>query len=279
MNRIKRFIKQTVLSILGLENARKMFKTVSDPLNANQQITFSTPTDRLDSRANSLADKEPGTIAWLDNTLQPSDIFYDIGANVGIYTLFSANRISKEGKVFAFEPHAPNFNTLIENIMTNDKADRVMPLSFALGDSDSVQPFLYKNVESGSSGSQLSESPISDSKDMHEKAELTELKASYSIDGLISKKIISAPNLIKIDVDGNELNIVKGMTKLLKSKNKPRSIQIEVDPTLKKEVVGIMESSGYGIDHIHFTKKGQRLVDAGQSPDSYPHNIVFKPNK
>jgi len=275
MKKIKNFIRRTVLSLLDLEDARKLVKTVVDPLNTNKKITFTIPTYRLDSRANSLANKEPGTIRWLDNNLKEDDIFYDIGANVGIYTLFAANRLSDKGKIVAFEPHAPNFNTLIENILLNDMGQRTIPVSFALGDSNKIQPFLYRNIESGSSGSQLSESPASNSEKIQALTQLTELKQTYTLDSLVKDKVILPPDLIKIDVDGNELNIVKGMTILLKSTNKPRSVQIEVDPELKRDVLKEMEACGYKVDHLHFTRKGQQLIDQGHSPDAYPHNIVF----
>ncbi len=62
--------------------------------------------------------KEEGTIAWLENTIKPNDIFYDIGANLGLYSLKAA-KMHDSVKVFAFEPHKINFATMVRNFDNN----------------------------------------------------------------------------------------------------------------------------------------------------------------
>ena len=54
-------------------------------------------------RARSFNDKEPEMLNWLDETLHDGDVFFDVGANVGIYSLYTALRNPKT-KVYAFEP-------------------------------------------------------------------------------------------------------------------------------------------------------------------------------
>lgn len=277
MNRIKQFLKRIVFSLLDIELEKNNWTEVSDPLDPEKKIVFSTPTNRTVSRAHTLVDKEPGTVAWLNKELRKNDIFYDVGANIGIYSFFAANRLGK-GKVISFEPHASNFSILIENIFLNQKGETIIPLNVALGDKNHIQDFHYKNIEPGSSGSQLLESPVVAMKELDKRVKIKELKSSFSLDRLVEDKVLKMPNLIKIDVDGNELNIVKGMVNILNSKKKPRSIQIEVDPFVKKKVISFMKKNGYKIDHIHYTKKGQRLIDEGNDPEAYPHNLVFVPS-
>lgn len=66
-------------------------------------------------RAETILEKEPGTIRWLDR-IQPGDVFYDVGANIGVYSLYAAKR---GAKVYAFEPHALNALHLARNATMN----------------------------------------------------------------------------------------------------------------------------------------------------------------
>jgi hypothetical protein len=57
--------------------------------------------------------KEPGTCEWIDREVKPGDVFYDIGANIGVYSIMAARRVGETGRVFAFEPHSGNFSRLL----------------------------------------------------------------------------------------------------------------------------------------------------------------------
>src|SRR5262249_11802872 len=52
--------------------------------------------------------KEPGTCEWIDRTVREGGDFYDIGANIGVYSILAGHR-GPSGRVVAFEPHAGNF--------------------------------------------------------------------------------------------------------------------------------------------------------------------------
>jgi hypothetical protein len=79
----------------------------------NYEYHFGRSSKTARRRAERLLQKEKGTIAWLDRELGPNDVFFDIGANIGIYTIFGAKRINGTGMVVAFEPHIPSANSLI----------------------------------------------------------------------------------------------------------------------------------------------------------------------
>jgi hypothetical protein len=68
-------------------------------------------------RAATLWLKEPGTMSWLDENLRGGDVFLDIGANIGIYTLAAAHRVGATGTVYACEPHKPNCVALDEECL------------------------------------------------------------------------------------------------------------------------------------------------------------------
>ena len=64
-------------------------------------------------RADTYASKEPDTLDWLDAELNDEDVFFDIGANIGVYSLYAA-ALNAGCRVFAFEPEAQNFATYAE---------------------------------------------------------------------------------------------------------------------------------------------------------------------
>ncbi len=147
---------------------------------------------------------------WIDGDVRAGDIFMDIGANFGIYTLASAHRVGKTGKVYAFEPHKMNGITLLRNLEASGLADRVDFFACALSDASTVLPFNYVSLASASSGSQLGHTRVPGaSKDFRPVAR--EMLAAVTIDELMANGSIKAPNLVKIDVDGNEIKILRGM--------------------------------------------------------------------
>src|SRR5262245_35193972 len=83
-------------------------------------------------RIKTLFEKEEGTIEQLLNQVKPGDIFYDVGANIGLYTILAASKVGSSGKVYAFEPHVGNAHRLIQNVARNKLSDRVILVSCAL---------------------------------------------------------------------------------------------------------------------------------------------------
>ena len=87
-------------------------------------IKFRTPSARALWRAETLLDKEPATIRWID-TFSPGEVLWDIGANIGIYSLYAG--VVKGVEVLAFEPASFNHALLCDNIRLNGLEDRVRP--------------------------------------------------------------------------------------------------------------------------------------------------------
>ena len=79
--------------------------------------------------------KEPETVEWIENVLEPEEVLFDIGANVGAYALVAWAATGGTAMVVAFEPSVLNFANLVENTRLNDCRGRVVPLPVALGDS------------------------------------------------------------------------------------------------------------------------------------------------
>jgi len=216
--------------------------------------------------------KEEGTIAWLKNHLQENDVLYDIGANIGLYSLYAA-KLGRQVKTYAFEPHKFTFVNLMENISINDLVGDIHPISIPLSDVSDISTMNYAYMDSGSSMSQLGHKMHPENGPFVPKLE--ETVYSVTLDELIWKKAIPAPNHIKIDVDGNEIKILRGMSKLLSSQSKPRSLQVEINPGQKSDVTLFLSGFGYRLDHSHYTADGAIKIAKGENGDDIAHNAVF----
>jgi FkbM family methyltransferase len=121
-------------------------------------VRFVCTTLRELKRAATLYSKEEGTIAWLDRELRPDDVFLDIGANIGMYTLYAGLRLDGKGAVIAVEPHLVNAARLMENVQANGLGDRVSVLTIALAGEPGFGTFHYRDWGAGSSNSQVGRS-------------------------------------------------------------------------------------------------------------------------
>jgi FkbM family methyltransferase len=206
--------------------------------------------------------------------VRPGDTFYDIGANIGVFTLIAAQHTGAQGKVFAFEPHSATFARLLDNIAMNNLQQVVVACNFALNDKDGFFPFNYSSCEAGTSDSQLSS--VLGFSGVEYQPEISELKYAVSIDSLIGSGEFAAPHHIKIDVDGNELPILRGMNKLLIGPERPRTIQVEINKRSEAELLSFMEVHNYVLTNKHYTRRVRRRIEQGEDPAKYHYNGIFR---
>ena len=174
-------------------------------------------------RARTFNDKEPEMLDWLDENLQDGDVFFDVGANVGIYSIYAALRKPK-AMVCAFEPEYSNLHQLKMNIINNDLLNNVITFAIALSDQTGVS---YLHIHEFTPGAALStERRDSINKTFGKDVVWKEGIGTSTLD-YITDNLDIQPNLIKIDVDGNELKILNGGRKVFSNK-KLRSIIIEM---------------------------------------------------
>lgn len=128
-------------------------------------------------------------------------VVYDIGANVGFYTLLAASLAGPEGKVYAFEPAPLNIQYLKEHLRLN-KVSNATVLEAAVCDSTGEATF-----DEGMSRSTGRISPAG-----------RLAVRTVSLDELIARGEIALPDVIKIDVEGGELAVLEGGRDTLESK-------------------------------------------------------------
>ena len=217
--------------------------------------------------------KEPGTVDWINQNVKSGEIFYDVGANIGVYTILAASRTGKTGKVYAFEPHGANFARLIDNITVNNLQQVIFPNNFALNDKEGFFPFHYQSGDVGTSNSQLA-SRHDETRDENA-TQISELKYATTVDRLVASGEISAPHHIKIDVDGNESLILAGMSDLLSGTQRPRSIQVEMNDPHQNRILEFMKGHQYRMSHKHYTRSASLRIKEGASSETLSYNAVF----
>ena len=174
-------------------------------------------------RARSFNDKEPEMLDWIDENLRDDDVLFDVGANIGIYSVYAALRNIK-AMVYAFEPEYSNLHQLKQNIINNNLHEKVVPFAFAISDQTGLS---YLHIQDFTSGAALStENKQTINNTFGKEVVWKEGIATFSLD-CISENIDIQPDLIKIDVDGNENKILNGGGKVFSNK-KLRSIIIEM---------------------------------------------------
>ena len=146
---------------------------------------------------------EAGTLHVFENFLKSGDCFIDIGANIGLMSIYASKLVGETGKVISFEAHPETFKWFQFNIDLNHAAN-IQANSFALG-SEAGNAEIYDNWDINRGGASL----IVKSKDSVGHA--IEVKV---LDEVLDSKVV--PKLIKIDVEGFELPVLQGAEKTIR---------------------------------------------------------------
>ena len=186
--------------------------------------------------------KEEEVQIFLEKNLEINDIFFDVGANIGVFSIFAA--VKKNAKVFAFEPEYSNLNLLKENIINNNLMNNINPYSIAIGDECRITQLHIADFTPGSAVSSISKDQLKKTNEGYDvvwKEGVIEL----TLDKIV-KDLNIKPKILKIDTDGNEKNVLLGSKDLIKN-NELRFIIIE---KTKKEddflfCCNFLKESGY----------------------------------
>ncbi len=141
--------------------------------------------------------------------LNPNDLVFDIGGNIGQYALRFSEKVGKNGRVISFEPDFKNFAFLQFNTSIN-ACKNVECLNMGLGESPETITFFRDTETGGRMGSFIKEF-------VHDNFRgFTDLVMVDTFDHMI--KIYGEPDFVKIDVEGFELNVLKGIKNYFKNK-------------------------------------------------------------
>ncbi len=203
-------------------------------------MTFSTPSKFTVWRAQSIRTKEPCTLEWIE-TFQPGEVMVDVGANVGMYTIWAA--ATRQARVYAFEPEAQNYALLNRNIRINKLADRVIAYCLGLSDTAGLSQLHMADMRVGGSCHSVGE-PL-DFKLEPLNSAFVQGCAAAVLDDLIWGGSIPMPAHIKIDVDGFEHKVIAGARRILRDPA-VKSLLIETNQNLPEHRAMVAELGALG---------------------------------
>jgi FkbM family methyltransferase len=171
------------------------------------------------------------SLAILRKLLKPGDTFVDCGAHQGLFTVVAAAIVGSTGSVIAFEPVPRSAAMILDNVQLN-QFQNVRVMRCALADTEGTRPFFISAGAGGTSSFVLSEG--------------TEITVdTTTLDRALGDRLV---RLVKVDVEGAEVAVLRGATKLLAS---DADWIIEIEPahlarqgTSSEDLVDVLRSSG-----------------------------------
>ncbi len=230
---MKSIAKQTTKNIIKFLSELTIFKKLSLVFQtyssenirhirlSNHDYYFINKNTITNYRIDTFFTKEPETINWINNFKSNSN-FWDIGANIGLYSIYSAK--VKNCKVVSFEPSINNLEILSKNINFNNLSQQILIAPIALTNKTGAEYLFCSSKLGGSAHSTFGY-------EIDQKGNKLNSILKYQTIGLSAdefKELLSIPmpDYVKIDVDGIEELILDGAKNLLKT---VKEILIEVN--------------------------------------------------
>ena len=218
-----------------LERNKKLTFRINHTNSKKNKITIniSTPNITTTTRAKTFSTKEPDTLKWVDS-FKPNSVFLDVGANIGVYSLYAAANQNK-------------INVIPNPLFSDNK----------------VSTFTQSKPDAGEAHSSFAVDYGDDGKKLAKNSYYSTL--GLNIDFLVINKLIEFPNYIKIDVDGIEELILLGAQRTL-ANNKCYEVLIESNKAMKKQSIQIkkiMTKLGYRLKEISDIgdKRNQNIIN------------------
>lgn len=197
---------------------------------------------------------EPDTVQFIEEEYEPGGVALDIGANKGIVTYFLGKQAGPSGKVIAFEPQ-PEMGNQIRRVARTFGLSNIEVHSIGLSEKDETVT-LYR----GNAGQTAN--MVASGSWQHEEIEVE----SRSLDSFVESHSIEGIDFVKCDVDGYEMQVLKGATGVLE-KFSPK-VLIEISEDKFTGIANLLKENGY--DDGIFWFKGKRY------PASESNSVPFR---
>lgn len=237
---------------------------------------------RLRWRALTFYTEEPETIKWLESMNQ-DDVFWDIGANVGLYSVYAAK--FAQCKVLSVEPEAQNYALLIENIVLNHAQDWVEATNIAVTSRFGVGRLRVHALTKSGAYNQffLNEDSSLESRRMEMLSEsvqstaVTQVQIGVSLDDLVAQFNFVCPTHIKIDVDGNEPDIIAGASQVL-SNRRCKSVLIELKRDEPEHMAIVEKLNQLGYECVSERSNWESRTNRARENEYPSVNMIFTKN-
>lgn len=231
------FLKSFIRILFKSKYGRLIIDVITDKVRSNTiniihhnvSYTLSAPNALAYYRINTFSTKEPETLTWINNFNNDS-VFWDIGANVGLYSLYAAK--TKNVRIFSFEPSVFNLELLATNINLNKVADKICIIPLPLSDKSQVNIMQMTSTDWGGALSSFGRNVGWDGNKMSVIFNYQVLGST--IDDMVNSLSLPKPHYIKIDVDGIEHFILNGGLSILEE---VKEVLIEVNDGFLEQAV------------------------------------------
>jgi FkbM family methyltransferase len=211
----------------------------------NAQFHVRTPGELRNLDPAGSVQREQKILEVLISSLRGDDIVFDVGANVGLYSVMLAKAVGNRGHVIAFEPENESYQHLLDNLKLNGITN-VRAYRKALGERR-CEAKLYRGEENADSSLVR---PPTGSDSGHQMVEVVGGDEFAEAEGL------PLPRLIKIDVEGYEYNVIQGLRRTL-AQPRCELLCCEIHPHFlpksvrAESVLGLVQSLGFNRIDTH----------------------------
>ena len=231
----KKIVKEAVRLLPRLSGGKYLFQQLletameekSSAMHHGVRMSFSAPNELCRYRIASFSTKEPETLDWID-ALPEGAIFWDIGANIGLYSIYAAKKCGAQ--VYAFEPSVFNLEILARNIDLNQLQKQITIVPIALSERAGTSLFKMTTMAWGGALSTFEEDFGQDGKELKEVFEYA--TCGISMGDAIEHLGLPSPRFIKMDVDGIEHLILRGGASVLKRVD---SVLVEINDDFSEQ--------------------------------------------
>ncbi|MFA3877269.1 FkbM family methyltransferase [Streptomyces sp. MMCC 100] len=207
---------------------------------------------------------EPHMTGWLQRRLRPGDGFVDVGANIGVFSVLAARLVGDRGRVVAIEASPDLHRRLARHARLNGLGN-IRTLNAAVSDRTRTLTFtLASSRNTGANSIVPYDGPVESSFETQ----------ARPLPELLDQAEVATARVIKIDVEGAEGSVVRGLAPMLGALRPDAEITVEVAPERMArlgdrvdDLLGVMRDAGF---HVY------RLAN-DYAPGSYPPALVGEP--
>lgn len=210
--------------------------------------------------------RERETQDWIES-FERGDVFYDVGANIGLFTLLAACQPNLDIRVVSFEPTFASLHSLCQTLGLNGVSQRVTPLLCGLSNETKIESLNLRRLEAGTAKSVVGE-PLDHRNIGFLPAAIYNVPV-FSMDKAIEVFNLPMPNHIKVDVDGIEMKVLAGAKATL-ADPRVRSLMVEAASVeMERELLEMLEPLGFKL----FRQADKRL---GALEEGHTRNNFFR---
>jgi FkbM family methyltransferase len=203
---------------------------------------------------------EPEITAWFENNIKPGQTVVDVGANVGYYSLLASRLVGPSGAVVGVEAHPRMAELLHRNVIINGRHNVTTHQIAAWFQAEHLTFHMRRHFAANSSAGSMERTDLADLDDSEDVIEVDALP----LDDVL--KDVGPIDLVKVDVEGAELQVLSGLSKTISSNPQMRVLfewspgqqaMLENKPSV---LIELLRDHGYTFRHIE-----QRLREVSDS--------------